>query len=123
MEPSADNFPTDELRCKCTACEGLVPNECSAIALILLQQLRDAYGYPLYLTSAYRCALHPDEVAKEKGPGRHHEGIAFDIHIPWGRDRMKIISLALELGFRGFGFGNTFLHIDMRTGPFTCWSY
>lgn len=121
-EPSTENFPVEELRCKCAECKGERPNEVNADALRALQAVRTRYGKPMKLTSAYRCAKHPVEAVKAK-PGTHHEGIAFDIAVPWGRDRMKLIKLALAEGFQGFGFANGFLHIDYRTDPLTSWDY
>lgn len=121
-EPMTKNFSAKELRCKCNVCNREVPNECDLFALRMLQRIREEVG-PLTLNSAYRCPLHEDEARKDK-PGTHNQGIAFDIRVPWGRKRMRIIELALKLGAKGFGFGNTFIHIDWRiqADP-TSWNY
>lgn len=121
-EPRAKNFPAHELRCKCDKCRGDVPNKAATEALFALQRIRDQFGEPMILTSAYRCADHPVEARKAR-PGTHNQGLAFDIRVPWGRDRMRLIELALAEGFRGFGFANSFLHIDYRPDPLTSWNY
>lgn len=122
-EPSTRSFKPIELRCKCDACKGEVPNQCDPYALRMLQKLRDAVGAPLILNSAYRCANHPVEARKER-PGTHNEGIAFDIRVPYGRLRMKLVEEALKLGAKGFGFANSFLHIDFRLqNDATSWGY
>ena len=121
-EPCTENFPVFELRCKCEICRLEVPNECSTEALTALQRVREEFGKPITLTSAYRCENHPKEARKTK-PGRHNEGIAFDILVPWGSDRMTLLMLAAKHGFSGFGFANSFLHIDYRDTPYASWGY
>ena len=122
MELSTDNFPVEELRCHCPACQGGYPHQIGLDALEALQRVRDRFGKPMVLTSAYRCRRHPEEARKPQ-PGRHNQGLAFDVLIPWGRDRMRLVKIALEEGFRGFGFANTFLHIDFRPEELTSWPY
>jgi len=116
---SSRSFSHDELKCKCGNCPGL--NNVDEDALAALQAVRDELGYPLILTSAYRCGKHPIEAAKPK-PGRHNEGIAFDILVPWGPQRIEIVEAALKHGFCGFGFADEFLHIDYRN-KFASWGY
>ena len=120
-EPHSKNFPVEELRCKCPECQSNVPNEVNQEDLDALQRVRDAIDTPLVLTSAYRCANHPREASKRK-PGRHHYGDGFDIRVPWGRKRMRIVEFALKHGFKGFGYADTFLHIDRRS-DYNSWSY
>ncbi|MBN38237.1 MAG: hypothetical protein CMI29_07185 [Opitutae bacterium] len=122
VEPRTKNFKPSELRCKCDFCKGEVENECDPYALRMLQKIRDEVG-PLALTSAYRCARHPEEAEKEQ-PGQHFKGVAFDIYVPWGVKRMQIVELALKLGAKGFGFANSFLHIDWRVSSEpVSWTY
>ncbi|MGR5253630.1 D-Ala-D-Ala carboxypeptidase family metallohydrolase [Vibrio astriarenae] len=123
---TTENFKLDELRCKCGKCRGFVPHSVQPAALDALQRVRDRYfqitkkGIPL--NSAYRCAEHLDEVKKIK-PGKHNEGTAFDLRVPWGRDRMLLIKLLIEEGFDAFGFANSFLHADYNRGYETSWTY
>ena len=122
-ELSTLNFSAKELRCKCPTCKGEEPHKIDVDALGALQLMREWYGKPLALTSAYRCANHPVEAAKDT-VGRHRQGIAFDIRSYWGKERLTIFFLAHRAGFRGFGFANSFLHVDFRPAEdATSWGY
>lgn len=128
MERETKNFPKHELRCDCSFCRGDEPHQCDDDALDALQAVRAELEQlmpedcGMTLTSAYRCARHPEEAKKVK-PGQHFAGTAFDIAVGWGRKRMLIVELALKHGFRGFGFANGFLHIDYRASALTSWTY
>ena len=122
MENSSKNFPVYELRCKCSTCKREKESKVDKEALDALQRVREDFGKAMVLTSAYRCSEHPDEAKKDR-PGQHNKGVAFDIYVPWGRDRMRLVELALKHGFKGFGFANSFLHIDKRNGKLTSWTY
>lgn len=122
MEQNTDNFPVEELRCKCQNCKGEQPNKVKLVAIEALQRIRDELGEPMVLTSAYRCPLHDDEVKKSM-PGTHNRGVGFDILVPWGNKRMRIIELAIKHGFKGFGFAESFLHIDMGSSYHRSWGY
>ena len=121
-EPTSRSFSTSELRCKCKQCNGNVPNKCDVDALAKLQQIRDAFGEPIYLSSAYRCPLHPVESVKAR-IGTHGRGCGFDISISSGSKRMAILDAAFDAGVRGVGWSESFLHLDWRSGPKTCWGY
>lgn len=60
-------------------------------------------------------------------PGsQHFQGAALDIDITNMnyQERLRLVREALQLGFRGFGFGNGTMHIDMREGDApTIWTY
>jgi len=120
-EPESDNFSANELRCKCKQCKNEQPNKINIEALEKLQELRFILDKPISLSSAYRCKNHSAEIKKPKA-GTHNQGIAFDITVPYGAERMEIIAVAVMLGFKGFGFANTFLHIDTRE-DFMSWTY
>lgn len=101
-------FSDNELRCKCGCGEMGVKED----ALLKLNILRHLWGKPLVLNSAYRCANHEDERDKEV-PGTHNQGIAFDIRTT-PNQQPELIRLAMEVGFKGFGFHKSFLHVDAR---------
>lgn len=80
-----------------------------------LQQLRNEYGKPIYITSGYRHPSHPIEAAKDK-PGVHSTGCAVDIAAN-GWEAYKIVKLAYKYGFTGVGVNQTgdsgrFVHLD-----------
>jgi len=60
-------------------------------------------------------------------PGsQHFSGAALDIDITNMnyQERLMLVQEAMQLGFRGFGFGNGTMHIDMREGDGpTIWTY
>ena len=121
------NFSREELKCSFSG-------ECQLEedALEKLQALRDEWGKPIRLSSAYRSAENPRERTKKTGPGYHHGvngngGQAFDVLIA-GEDVVPFIALAIKHGFRGIGvnqkgeWNQRFIHIDTRD-KYACWSY
>ena len=75
-----------------------------------LQRLRDILGFSLVVNSGFRDPTHPVEAAKDR-PGIHTLGRAVDI-AAGSQKQFKIMKAAVELGFTGFGFARTFIHID-----------
>jgi len=77
-----------------------------------LNLLRNNFGKPIYLSSAYRCPAHN---RKEGGRPAHENGRAADIAV-MGGDALEIIGLAVSLGFTGIGIkqhgSGRFVHID-----------
>ena len=122
IEPHWDDFPNfgrSEV-----ACQHCGRAEMDEDFMWRLQDLREAYGKPMKITSGYRCPQHPVEAAKAQ-PGMHSTGLAADIGIS-GSEAVTLLRLALDAGFRGVGVqqrGNgRFLHVDLRETP-TIWSY
>ena len=123
---SSKNFSRDELKCSFSG-------ECAIEedALEKLQALRDEWGKPIKLSSAFRSSSHPRERLKPNGPGYHHGngkgGMAFDCLIA-GEDVVPFIALAIKHGFKGIGvnqkgkWNQRFIHIDTRD-KYACWSY
>lgn len=124
---SSKNFSRAELQCSFSG-----ECEIEEDALEKLQALRDEWGKPMKLSSAYRAAQHPRERTKPNGPGHHHGvngngGQAFDVLIA-GEDVVPFIALAIKHGFKGIGvnqkgeWSQRFIHIDTRD-KYACWSY
>ena len=109
----------DKLECQHCGEEGV-----QQWALDKLQLIRDDYGKPMYLTSAYRCDQHPNERVKSK-PGTHNKGVAFDVFASDGIAKGKLLELALKHGAKGIGIANNFIHIDfdLEREHLTVWSY
>lgn len=110
-------FTDRELACRCCGAQGCVPSAVEA-----LNVLREAYGKPIVLTSAYRCRKHPAEASKEQ-PGQHNAGTAFDIRVKDGAEAYEIMELAFGLGWKGIALGNGFVHVDRRPGKPVTWRY
>lgn len=121
MEAKAEFFKASELRCKCSKCNGQVPHEMKQFFLTELDFLRECYG-PITLTSAYRCAQHPEE-RKKQHPGNHNKGIAVDIKVGSGSEAYQLMAIAFHLGFTGIALGDGFLHLDWRDSIPTTWTY
>lgn len=119
------NFTEDEFRCKHTGRCKMDP-----VFMRRLQHLRSVFGKPMRITSGYRDPSHPVEAAKDK-PGAHSEGRAADVAVQ-GADAVRLVQLAIGLGFTGIGVQQKgtarFIHLDDLTQldnyprP-TIWSY
>jgi len=95
--------------------------------LSMLDDLREAYGYPIKLTSTYRSPDHPIE-AKKKAPGEHAYGAAVDIACVGGEATFKLVKAAIEVGFTRIGVSrkNNFVHVGIGypdAPPITLWTY
>ncbi len=105
-------FSKKELDCECCGEVGMDQGTVN-----LLDALRQEFGGPLSLTSAYRCAKH--NAAEGGAPASQHiTGRAADI--AWGNmsgeDKQKLLEIAVRK-FRGIGLHPMFLHVDSRLGP------
>jgi len=83
-------------------------------ALDALERVCVALGAKLRINSGHRCALHNARVGG--APKSLHKQLAFDVALA-GHDPARLVGAARRAGFRGFGFGQTFLHLDTRARP------
>tara|TARA_R100000951_G_scaffold116142_2_gene126698 strand:+ start:482 stop:826 length:345 start_codon:yes stop_codon:yes gene_type:complete len=95
--------------------------------LSMLDDLREAYGYPIKLTSTYRSPDHPIEAKKSK-PGEHAYGAAVDIACIGGEATFKLVKAAIETGFKRIGISrkNNFVHVGIGypdAPDTTIWTY
>lgn len=103
-------FKTQDFNCQETGENKMLPQ-----FIHKLDHLRAACGFAFNITSGYRSPSHSIESAK-KNPGTHAQGIAADIYVNGGRQRMQIVKHAAALGFNGIGVAKSFVHVDMRDG-------
>ena len=83
----------------------------------LLQQLREKIGRPLIINSAYRTKQHNKAVGGVEN-SQHRLGKAVDIsleNLTYTADDVE--KLAEQIGFKGIGKYNTFIHLDVREYP------
>lgn len=125
----AEYFPDHELACHCGC--GLLPIERSVERLYVV---RCMLRKPLPISSAARCkvqnAIAGGKVGSihlmptlRKGNSAKLGGGAFDI-IAKPSFQAEIYAAALLAGFKGFGFADTFIHIDDADRPdVTIWRY
>ena len=112
-------FKTHEFNCTHTATGG---EKMDPDFVHKLDELRERCGFAFKITSGYRDITHPAEAKKAQG-GTHTKGIAVDIAVSNGFERMNIVHEALKMGFGGIGVARTFIHIDMRATTPVMWTY
>jgi zinc D-Ala-D-Ala carboxypeptidase len=80
-----------------------------------LNELRNAYGGPIYVISGYRSPEHNRAVGGARN-SLHVEGLAADLRLPVnGAARLRLLELSFRIGgFSGRGFYPKFIHVDMR---------
>ena len=109
------NFKVSEFKCKCGKyCQEIKIDE----ALVaLLQKIRDHFGVPVTINSAYRCPVHNQNVGGVPN-SRHVKGQAADIVVKNVSPR-KVAQYAQQIGIPGIGLYETdddgyFVHVDTR---------
>lgn len=110
------NFESTEFDCHGSGCckeTKIDPN-----LVILLQDIRDHFGKPITVTSAYRCPTHNSKVSKAKN-SYHTKGQAADFVVSGVKPR-EVAQYAEKKGIKGIGLYETdsdghFVHIDTRT--------
>ena len=80
-----------------------------------LDLFRLRLGGPVIVLSAYRTPYHNAFVGGAPF-STHIQAKAVDLSTR-GQDRLLMERLAKEIGFMGFGYYRTFLHIDIRDTP------
>ena len=102
-------------------CQETGENEMDVNFIHALDQLRAACGFPFIITSGYRSKDHSIEKAK-KIAGTHAHGIAADIKVSGGAQRLAIVKHASALGM-SVGVAKSFVHVDVRKTEPMCWCY
>jgi uncharacterized protein YcbK (DUF882 family) len=127
------HFSRDELKCSFAPD---APVLMDVYFMEKLEELREEWGRPMRLSSAYRTEDNPRERSKPlkydhlgnplpKG-GMHARGRACDVLVA-GADAVELLRLAVKY-FNGIGinqkgeWNQRFIHLDDRTNP-AMWSY
>jgi uncharacterized protein YcbK (DUF882 family) len=110
---SVQYFRSSEFACQC----GCGKNDIQPVLVYTLDELREAYGKPMTVTSGYRCPAHNQAVSSTGEAGPHTTGLAVDIACS-GRDAWTILRLAMASGkWTGIGVqqksNGRYLHLDM----------
>lgn len=97
-----------------------------------LDRLRAVVGFPLAISSGYRCPAYNTRISSTGSDGPHTTGKAVDVPIVGAR-ALELLTTAEALGFTGIGVNQRgphnkrFIHIDKLTpqeGPRPwVWSY
>ncbi len=119
-------FSLAETECRCGCGFDLEPSFKAK-----LDQLREAYGKPLAMSSGARCPSYNAKVSSTGRTGPHTTGRAADLRVS-RKDAYNLLGQALAWGFTGIGVQQKgegrFLHVDdLPDGPTqprpTVWSY
>ena len=119
MRPT-EYFLDGEVTCHC-GCD-LKPTQ---NALDRLNAVRVILGIPLVISSGARCKEYNKQVGGAVR-SKHLLGEAFDIILTTRLQKSKIefFQICRVVGFMGFGYGRTFIHIDCSTrSKVTEWTY
>lgn len=108
------NFKVSEFKCKCGC--GTLKIDDKLVAY--LQKIRDHFGVPVNINSAYRCIKHNKNVGGHTN-SRHTKGQAADIVVK-GIAPKEVAKYAESIGILGVGLYETnadghFVHVDTRT--------
>ena len=93
------------------ACRGTGKLSVNDVFINKLDILRSRFGRPLIVLSAFRTPYHNAFVGGAVF-SLHLKALAVDLSIV-GQDKKLIKQIAKEEDFTGFGYYNTFLHIDL----------
>ena len=104
-------FKRSEFACKCGKCDNLIQDS----FVEKMDALRHICGFPISISSGYRCPAHNAAVSGTGDDGPHTTGCAADV--PIDRKRAYILlQNAIQMGFTGIGFkqhgGVRFMHLD-----------
>ncbi|MCH9664311.1 MAG: DUF882 domain-containing protein [Gammaproteobacteria bacterium] len=78
-----------------------------------LENMREEYGKPMKINSAYRTRQHNTNVGGVSN-SQHRKGRAVDVHIDNQEDGDRLEELAHKYLIGGVGRYNSFIHIDSR---------
>lgn len=105
----AKNFKVKEFRCKDGSDKILIDTD---FVVNKLQKIRDHFGAPITINSAYRTEIYNKKVGGAKS-SYHMKGQAFDIVVK-GHTPLEVARFAQSIGITGIIQYNTFVHVDSR---------
>lgn len=103
------NFKVKEFRCKDGSDKILVDVD---FVRDKLQKIREHFGVPVVINSAYRTTAYNQKVGGAFG-SYHLKGQAFDIVVK-GKTPAEVAKYAQQIGITGIIQYNTFVHVDSR---------
>ena len=109
------NFDSTEFDCNCKN-KTCTITEIDPKLVEYLQKIRDHFGKPVTINSAYRCDKHNKSIGGAS-QSKHKYGQAADIKVS-GIKPLKVAQYAEFIGIKGIGQYSNFVHIDTRTNKF-----
>jgi len=105
------NFDRVEFACPCCGKDDIDPDFVDR-----LQAARTIAGFPFIITSGVRCKKHQEGLEKQGlsvEKSAHALGLAADIKTTSSWDRYAVLDALKRAGFKRFGIGRNFIHVDM----------
>lgn len=115
-EKISENFKASEFKCTGSGCCTVTKIDASLVTI--LQKIRNHFGKPVHINSAYRCTKRNKQVGGSSG-SYHLSGKAADIKVE-GIAPAEVAKYAESIGVLGIGLYETntdghFVHVDTRT--------
>lgn len=120
-EMLSKNFSRAEFACQC----GCGSDDISMDLVRRLQEVRDALGEPMRITSGIRCNSHNSKVGGSVGSS-HLNGTAVDIACDNSVYRQKLLTAIMPVFDRvGISGKSGFIHVDVDPTKISgvCWLY
>jgi zinc D-Ala-D-Ala carboxypeptidase len=97
------------------ACKHCGENKIDYKLVEMIDELRHQCGFPISISSGYRCPDHNVKVSSTGRNGPHTTGRAADLAVSH-KQALTVLRKALAMGFTGFGVqqkgGGRFIHLD-----------
>lgn len=103
---------------------GSAAQHMSADFIRKLDAIREEVGFPLIINSGYRSQQWNSHVGGST-TSSHMKGVAVDIRVINDMQRHAIVKAALKHGVNRFGWGRTYVHLDIdrQKSPNIVWGY
>lgn len=112
MSQLSPHFSRAELECQCCGRLVIAPG-----FLENLEKVRQLYGRPMRINSAYRCEVNNRLVGGEPG-SFHLTGSAVDVAITGSVERFQLVKAAIDSNATGIGVYPRWIHIDFGKRSF-----
>ena len=115
------HFKRSEFACHC----GCGANNIDLGLVDMLEKLRVSLNRPIAISSGVRCLKYNGTLKGSVSDSAHVVGLAVDIAVGDGSERLEVFSALQKLGFKRFGVAKTFIHVDIdKTKPQNVlWTY
>ena len=116
------HFKPSEFACRCGTC-GSTGYEMDLYFVNKLDQIRERCGFPLVVTSGYRCPSWNTQVSTTGRDGPHTTGKAADVLVHGSNAHRLVQQCSLGGWFSGIGLNqkgdinSRYIHLDILTAP------
>ncbi len=107
-------FKPEEFACKCNF-EDCISSEqfMNERFLELLFKVRAQLDFPMYITSAFRCKKHNENIPGSAKNSLHTKGLAVDVLMQDQYNRFELVEQCINHGLSVIIY-KTFVHIELR---------